>query len=88
MTNDKAKALTLEVAADELKRCEDMARMVLEREWAEHAGKGPISSKVEAAFTQLHNELAESQLTNKADKELIERLERQLAAFDQSGASL
>lgn len=58
MPSEKVKELTLEVAADELKRCEDMAQMVLDREWAEHAGKGPISSKVEAAFTQLHNALA------------------------------
>lgn len=56
--NAAVKAITLEVAADELKRIEDMAQMVLDREWAEHAGKGPISNKVETAFTQLHNELS------------------------------
>lgn len=47
-----------ETAVEELQRCDDMANMVLEREWAEHAGKGPVSSRVEQAFTQLHNELA------------------------------
>lgn len=53
----RTQQLTLEVAADELKRCEDMAQMILEGEWAEHAGKGPISNKVEAAFTQLLGEI-------------------------------
>lgn len=44
----------------QLAECEAMAAMIAEREWAEHAGNGPVSSKVEAAFTQLHNELHES----------------------------
>ncbi|WP_236222260.1 DUF4406 domain-containing protein [Pseudomonas asiatica] len=47
-------------AAIELAECESMADMVAEREWAEHAGTGPVSSKVEAAFTQLHNDLHEA----------------------------
>lgn len=42
---------------EELAQCEAMAAMVAEREWAEHVGIGPVSSKVETAFTQLHNEL-------------------------------
>ncbi|MGN8259460.1 hypothetical protein ACLEJW_09020 [Pseudomonas sp. SMSB3] len=41
----------------QLAECEAMAAMIAEREWAEHAGTGPVSSKVEAAFTQLHNDL-------------------------------
>ena len=53
------KKMALNVAADELQRCDDMAQMVLDREWAEHAGKEAVSSKVEQAFTQLHIELAE-----------------------------
>lgn len=53
------KKMALNVAADELQRCDDMAQMVLDREWAEHAGKEAVSRKVEQAFTQLHNELAE-----------------------------
>jgi hypothetical protein len=44
----------------ELGQCEAMATMVAEREWAEHVGTGPVSSKVEAAFTQLHNDLHEA----------------------------
>lgn len=47
----------VESLQDELAQCEAMANMVAEREWAEHVGTGPVSSKVEAAFTQLHNEL-------------------------------
>lgn len=45
----------------QLSQCEAMAMMVAEREWAEHVGTGPVSSKVEVAFTQLHNELQEAQ---------------------------
>ena len=37
-----------------------MALMIEEKEWAEHVGKGTISSRVESAFTQLHNELTEA----------------------------
>jgi len=44
----------------ELAQCEAMAAMIAEREWAEHVGTGPVSSKVEAAFTQLHNDLHET----------------------------
>ncbi|MNO65254.1 hypothetical protein D3C76_560020 [compost metagenome] len=44
----------------QLSQCEAMAAMVAEREWAEHAGTGNVSSKVEAAFTQLHNDLHEA----------------------------
>ena len=44
----------------QLAQCEAMAAMIAEREWAEHAGTGPVSSKVEAAFTQLHNDLHEA----------------------------
>lgn len=84
----KTQELTLAVAADELKRIEDMAQMVMDREWAEHAGKGPISNKVESAFTQLHNELgvAQSQLSDthlalKSAKEEIAMLREQLKRF-------
>lgn len=41
----------------ELGRCASMAEMVREREWAEHVGEGHVSTCVELAFTQLHNEL-------------------------------
>lgn len=47
-------------AMAELAECEAMAGMVAEREWAEHVGTGDVSSKVEAAFTQLHNDLHEA----------------------------
>ncbi|UPK86796.1 hypothetical protein E5221_18200 [Pseudomonas sp. A2] len=44
-------------------------------DWAEHVGTGDVSSKVEAAFTQLHNDLHE------ASEKLAERdaLLRELA---------
>ncbi|WP_286913227.1 MULTISPECIES: hypothetical protein [unclassified Pseudomonas] len=41
----------------DLAQCEAMAAMVAEREWAEHVGTGLVSSKVEAAFSQLHIDL-------------------------------
>lgn len=44
----------------QLAECAIMAAMIEEREWAEHVGTGPVSSKVEAAFTQLHNDLHEA----------------------------
>jgi len=56
----------------ELAQCEAMAAMVEEREWAEHVGTGPVSSRVEAAFTQLHNELSEA-------RQLSDTLRAQLA---------
>ena len=43
---------------DELERCESMATMIQDREWAEHAGKGDVSARVESSFTQMHNELS------------------------------
>lgn len=46
---------------EELDQCGSMAEMIENKEWAEHAGTGQVSSRVESAFTQLHNELAESQ---------------------------
>lgn len=46
---------------EELNQCGSMAAMIEQKEWAEHAGSGPVSSRVESAFTQLHNELAEAQ---------------------------
>ena len=51
----------------ELAQCATMAAMVYAREWAEHVGSGPISSKVEAAITQLHNDIHE------ANEKLVER---------------
>ena len=54
-----AESETMAVMA-ELAECEAMADMVAEREWAEHVGTGDVSSKVEAAFTQLHNDLHEA----------------------------
>ena len=50
----------LTAADEELDQCQSMALMIEEKEWAEHVGKGPISSRVESAFTQLHNELSEA----------------------------
>lgn len=46
---------------EELDQCGSMAAMVESKEWAEHAGSGPVSSRVESAFTQMHNELSEAQ---------------------------
>lgn len=45
---------------EELDQCGAMAAMIEDKEWAEHAGSGPVSSRVESAFTQMHNELSEA----------------------------
>lgn len=45
---------------EELASVSSMACMLKDREWAEHAGKGPIAEKMESAITELHNELSES----------------------------
>ena len=45
---------------EELASVSSMACMLEDREWAEHAGKGPIAEKMESAITELHNELSES----------------------------
>lgn len=50
----------LTAADEELDQCQNMALMIEEKEWAEHVGTGPISSRVESAFTQMHNELSEA----------------------------
>lgn len=50
----------LTASDEELNQCQSMARMIEKKEWAEHVGKGPISSQVESSFTQLHNELSEA----------------------------
>lgn len=62
MASDYDAALARKAASRaELDRCGSMAAMIENKEWAEHAGTGPVSSRVESAFTQLHNELAEAQ---------------------------
>lgn len=62
----------------QLAECEAMAAMIAEREWAEHVGTGPVSSKVEAALTQLHNDLHETG----------EKLAKQDALFGKYGDTL
>ncbi|WP_047711392.1 hypothetical protein [Pseudomonas lactis] len=64
----------LTAAEDELDRCKSMALMIEEKEWAEHVGKGPISYRVESAFTQLHNELSDSRQSLTAADEQIDLL--------------
>lgn len=51
--------LDINASEEQLAQCMAMVAMVEENEWAEHTGTGPVSSAVETAFTQLHNELAE-----------------------------
>lgn len=76
----------LTAADEELDQCQSMALMIEEKEWAEHVGKGPISSRVESAFTQLHNELYEARQAMTAADERVDVLETALAgmlfAFD------
>lgn len=37
-----------------------MVSMLEEKEWAEHAGRGPISNRLEACITELHGEISEA----------------------------
>lgn len=65
----------LTAADEELDQCRSMALMIEEREWAEHVGAGPISSRVESAFTQMHNELSEARQALTAADERADVLE-------------
>lgn len=59
-------------AQTQLEQCAAMARMVQGRVWADTFCTAPVSSRVESAFTQLHNELG-------AANDRIDELEAQLA---------
>ena len=39
---------------------EAMVGMLEEKEWAEHAGRGPISNRLEACITELHGEISDA----------------------------
>lgn len=41
----------------EIESVRSMTAMLNDREWAEHVGKGEVSSALESAITELHNEL-------------------------------
>ncbi len=70
----------LELAAlrEDLASVRSMACMLEHREWAEHAGKGPIAEKLESAITEMHNELSSAQQSLTAaeqrNAELVELL--------------
>lgn len=64
----------------QLAECEAMAAMIFEREWAEHVGTGQVFSKVEAAFTQLHNELHEAGEKLAERDALLDRLRNHMIA--------
>ncbi len=81
----------LNAADEELDQCHSMALMIEEKEWAEHVGKGNISSRVESAFTQLHNELSEArQGLTAADgrADVLVGLLREVVALDPRGEFL
>lgn len=74
---------------EELGQCGSMAAMIEDKEWAEHAGTGPVSSRVESAFTRLHNELSEArQRLTAADERtdvlegLLRLIPRRATAYD------
>lgn len=83
-------ALAREAALrEELDQCGAMAAMIEDKEWAEHAGSGPVSSRVESAFTQLHNELAalrESYESMRDRKNSIVDLQQRLTVAEQREA--
>ena len=69
---------------EELASVCSMACMLEDREWAEHAGKGPVAEKLESAITELHNELSSTQqaltAAEQRNSELVElRRERDTA---------
>ena len=79
-------ALGREAASrEELDQCGSMASMIKGKEWAEHAGSGPVSSRVESAFTQLHNEMAEAQQRLTVAEQLLREVQK--AARKQDWAS-
>lgn len=55
-----------------------MAMMLEDREWSDHAGKGPIAERMEYAITEMHNELA-------AEKA---RSDREMDSADEESAAL
>lgn len=58
-------ALAREAALrEELASVCSMACMLEDREWAEHAAKGPIAEKMEYAITEMHNELTAAEQRN------------------------
>lgn len=76
---------------EELDQCGSMASMIEGKEWAEHAGSGPVSSRVESAFTQLHNELAalrESYESMRDRKNSIVDLQQRLTVAEQRAEDL
>lgn len=51
-----------------------MVAMLQEGEWAEHAGKGPVSKALEEAITELHNEQHELEAERDTLRAEVERL--------------
>ena len=90
---DENQKLHAYVAAlrEELGQCGSMAAMIEDKELAEHAGSGPVSSRVESAFTQLHNELSElreSYESMRDRKNSIVDLQQRLTVAEQRNASI
>lgn len=57
---DTAQREALARVEAELHAVHDMVTMLEEHEWADHAGKGPISKGLEYCITTMHNELHEA----------------------------
>lgn len=67
---------------EELKAITGMLYMLENREWAEHAGKGELSIRLEQAITSLHNELsqAQSRTESPAVRDVLAERRRQVEA--------
>jgi len=59
---DRDTALSqLAALREEMAACKSITCMLESREWAEHAGKGPVSEALEHAISDMHNELSDAQ---------------------------
>ncbi|MBA1179578.1 hypothetical protein G7008_03590 [Pseudomonas psychrotolerans] len=60
LKHDREQREALVLAEGERDAMESMVIMLEENEWAEHASKGPVSSRLETCITTLMNELSEA----------------------------
>lgn len=56
----------------QLKSIDAMCAMIEEREWAEHVGEGATGQRVEACFTQLHNDITAAHAAREAAEHDLE----------------
>lgn len=70
----------------QLDSVESMTLMLEEREWAEHAGKGPVAERLESAITEMHNELDAQRLRADTAEAEVARLRETATLAAKTGA--